>query len=95
MSKAIYAPPRTALFLPASNARAIEKAKGLNADMIILDLEDAVKAEDKDAARAAVGATQGFGDRPFGVRVNAKESRPEGGQEIRCDPCHRAQGRDR
>ncbi len=74
MSKAIYAPPRTALFLPASNARAIEKAKGLAADMIILDLEDAVKAEDKEAAREAVRAVEGFGDRPFGVRVNGPDS---------------------
>lgn len=74
MSKAIYAPPRTALFLPASNERAIEKAKGLKADMIILDLEDAVKAEDKERAREAVKAVGGFGDRPFGVRVNARDS---------------------
>jgi len=74
MSKAIYAPPRTALFLPASNPRAIEKARGLAADMVILDLEDAVKAEDKEAAREAVKAVEGFGDRPFGVRVNAKDS---------------------
>ncbi|PKP91326.1 MAG: CoA ester lyase [Alphaproteobacteria bacterium HGW-Alphaproteobacteria-16] len=74
MSKANYIAPRTALFLPASNARAIQKAKGLNADMIILDLEDAVKAEDKEAARDAVRAVEGFGDRPFGVRVNAKDS---------------------
>ncbi|MCR5869676.1 MULTISPECIES: CoA ester lyase [unclassified Sphingomonas] len=74
MSKAIYAPPRTALFLPASNPRAIEKAKGLAADMIILDLEDAVKAQDKEAAREAVKAIDGFGDRPFGVRVNGEHS---------------------
>lgn len=74
MSKAIYAPPRTALFLPASNARAIEKAKALSADMVILDLEDAVKAEDKEAAREAVKAAEGFGDRPFGVRVNGPDS---------------------
>lgn len=75
MSKAIYAPPRTVLFLPASNARAIEKAKGLNADMVILDLEDAVKAQDKDAARAAAIAAAGtMGDRPVGIRVNAPDS---------------------
>jgi|KBSSwiStaDraftv2_1062776.scaffolds.fasta_scaffold20370_7 citrate lyase subunit beta/citryl-CoA lyase len=51
---------RSALFLPASNARAVEKARGLNCDLAILDLEDAVKAEDKDVARdsavAALGA---------------------------------------
>ena len=49
-------PPRSALYMPASNARAIEKARGLAADMIILDLEDAVPPGMKDEARmAAVG----------------------------------------
>ena len=41
------------LFLPASNARAIAKARESAADLVILDLEDAVKAEDKESARAA------------------------------------------
>lgn len=67
--------PRTALFLPASNARAIEKARGLNADMIILDLEDAVKPEDKARAReAAVAAAGTMGARPVAIRVNGPES---------------------
>ncbi len=75
MSKAIYAAPRTALFLPASNPRAIEKAKGLKADMIILDLEDAVKEGDKEAAReAAVAAAGAMGDRPVAIRVNGEDS---------------------
>lgn len=76
MSKdAIYAAPRTALFLPASNARAIEKARQLKADMIILDLEDAVKPEDKEAARAAAQDAAGtFGDRPVAIRVNGEDS---------------------
>jgi citrate lyase subunit beta/citryl-CoA lyase len=67
---------RSLLFLPASNARAIEKARGLAADMIILDLEDAVPDGDKAAAReAAIVATQeGFGDRAVAVRVNAAGS---------------------
>lgn len=53
---------RSLLFLPASNARAIEKARGLAADMVILDLEDAVKPGDKAAARAAAvaAAAEGF-----------------------------------
>jgi (3S)-malyl-CoA thioesterase len=65
--------PRTALFLPASNPRAIEKARGLDADMIILDLEDAVKPDAKDAARAAAvaAADEGFGHRLCAIRVNA------------------------
>jgi citrate lyase subunit beta/citryl-CoA lyase len=63
---------RSLLFLPASNPRAIEKARGLAADMIVLDLEDAVPEGDKAAAReAAVAATKtGFGGRPVAVRVN-------------------------
>jgi citrate lyase subunit beta/citryl-CoA lyase len=63
---------RSILFLPASNPRAIEKARGLPADMIILDCEDAVKPEDKSAARlaAVAAATIGFGDRPTVIRMN-------------------------
>lgn len=63
---------RTLLFLPASNPRAIEKARELPADMIILDLEDAVREEDKaDAREAALAAlAQGFGDRLAALRIN-------------------------
>lgn len=68
--------PRTALFLPASNPRAIEKARGLDADMVILDLEDAVKPEDKGAARTAAvaAAAEGFGHRLCAIRLNALDS---------------------
>lgn len=64
--------PRTALFLPASNPRAIEKARGLPADLVILDLEDAVKDADKAQARlAAVAAVaEGFGQRLAAIRLN-------------------------
>jgi len=64
---------RSLLFLPASNPRAIEKARELAADLIVLDLEDAVKDEDKDSAReAAIAATrEGYGGRPVAIRVNA------------------------
>jgi (3S)-malyl-CoA thioesterase len=63
---------RSLLFLPASNPRAIEKARTLEADMIILDLEDAVADADKPAAReAAAGIERGaFGERPFALRLN-------------------------
>lgn len=69
-------PPRSALYMPASNARAIEKARDLPADMIILDLEDAVKPGMKDEAReAAVDAmVQGFGDRLTAIRINAADT---------------------
>lgn len=70
-------PRRSALFLPASNARAIEKARTLDADVIVLDLEDAVAPELKEAARAAAVAavrTGGFGPRELMVRVNALDT---------------------
>ena len=68
---------RSLLFLPASNPRAIEKARELAADMIILDLEDAVKEDDKASAReAAVAATAaGYGGRPVAIRVNASSTK--------------------
>jgi citrate lyase beta subunit len=59
------------LFLPASNPRAIAKAQTLDADLVVLDLEDAVKAEDKDAARdAAVEAVASEWPVPVAIRVN-------------------------
>src|SRR5688572_15070794 len=64
---------RSLLFLPASNPRAIAKARALAADMVVLDLEDAVKPADKDRARAAAveAAAAGFGDSLVAIRVNA------------------------
>lgn len=66
-------PPRTALFLPASNPRAVTKARTLAADMVILDLEDAVREDMKDEARAAAvaAAGEGLGDAIVAIRVNA------------------------
>ncbi len=71
------APRRSALFLPASNARAVEKARELTADVVILDLEDAVAPEAKEGARSAALAAvkQGFGDSAAVIRVNAPETR--------------------
>lgn len=68
---------RSALYLPASNARAIEKARGLAADAIILDLEDAVAPEAKLLARdQALGAARagGFGSRLLVLRVNGLDT---------------------
>ncbi len=64
---------RSLLFLPAANGRAIGKARTLAADLIVLDLEDSVREEDKAAAReAAIAATrEGYGGRPVAIRVNA------------------------
>jgi citrate lyase subunit beta/citryl-CoA lyase len=64
---------RSVLFLPASNPRAIEKARGLDCDLAVLDLEDAVAPDMKAEARAAaVDAVRAGGFRGrIGVRVNA------------------------
>ena len=63
---------RSVLFLPASNPRAIGHARESSADLVILDLEDAVKAQDKDSARsAAVEAVAGDWPMPVAIRVNA------------------------
>jgi citrate lyase subunit beta/citryl-CoA lyase len=76
MSTARRLAPRTALFLPASNPRAIAKARTLDADLVILDLEDAVRDEQKAEARAAAVAAvaEGFGPRLCAVRINGVES---------------------
>lgn len=64
-------PRRSALFLPASNPRAIARARTLPCDVVILDLEDAVAPEAKAAARAAaVAAVGSFGTRELVIRVN-------------------------
>ncbi|HEX2764222.1 MAG TPA: CoA ester lyase [Allosphingosinicella sp.] len=64
---------RSLLFLPASNPHAIEKARGLEADMVVLDLEDAVKAEDKERARAAAVQAAAAGFRGLSaIRANSK-----------------------
>jgi citrate lyase subunit beta / citryl-CoA lyase len=70
-------PLRSTLYLPASNARALEKAKTLDADALILDLEDAVLPEMKAQARhqAIEAANQGsFGFRQIIIRVNGLET---------------------
>jgi (3S)-malyl-CoA thioesterase len=70
-------PTRSVLYIPGSKERALEKAKGLAADAIIFDLEDAVAVEEKSAARALLAITLAEGD--FGgrmkiVRVNGLDS---------------------
>src|SRR4051794_41170870 len=70
-------PRRSALYMPGSNVRAIEKARELPCDVVILDLEDAVAPDAKDAARAlAVAAVEagGFGPREVVVRVNGLDT---------------------
>ena len=62
---------RSVLFLPASNPRAIARARDSKADLVVLDLEDAVKPADKGAARdAAVDAVATAWPMPVAIRVN-------------------------
>jgi citrate lyase beta subunit len=66
---------RSLLFLPASNPRAIAKARESEADLVILDLEDAVKPENKEAAReAAIEAIAQPWPMPVAIRVNGAQS---------------------
>ena len=79
-------PRRSALYMPGSNARALEKARSLPADVLIFDLEDAVAPALKDAARAQVLAALregGYGSREVVVRVNGA-STPWGGDDLRA-----------
>lgn len=70
-------PRRSVLYMPGSNARALEKAKTLPADGIILDLEDSVAPDAKESARQQVVdvvKAGGFGSREVFIRVNAVDT---------------------
>jgi len=70
-------PRRSLLFMPGSNARALEKARNLPADGIILDLEDSVAPDAKAMARDQIAqaiAAKEFGKREVLIRVNALDS---------------------
>jgi len=70
-------PRRSILYMPGSNARALEKGRDLPADGLILDLEDAVAPEAKVQARDAVvkALQKGFGEREVLVRINGLDTR--------------------
>jgi citrate lyase subunit beta/citryl-CoA lyase len=70
-------PRRSVLYMPGSNTRAIEKARTLPVDAVILDLEDSVAPEAKAAARAQVldaVAAGGFGAREVIIRINGLDT---------------------
>ncbi len=70
-------PRRSALYMPGSNTRALEKAKSLDVDCLILDLEDAVAPDMKAEARSQiVTAVQGggYGDREVVIRINGLDT---------------------
>ena len=81
-----FRPRRSALYMPGSNARALEKAKSIAADVLILDLEDSVAPDAKATARDLVVAAVkagGFGTREVVVRVNG-EGTPWHGDDLKA-----------
>lgn len=77
-------PYRSALYIPGSKPRALDKARGLDADVILFDLEDAVTPDEKPAARetlAAALAEGGYGDRLKVVRINGLDT-PWGAEDL-------------
>src|ERR1700754_4545067 len=70
-------PRRSLLFMPGSNARALEKARNLAADCLILDLEDSVAPDAKAKAREQIAqaiAAKGFGKREIWVRTHSLDT---------------------
>lgn len=79
-------PRRSVLYMPGSNARALEKAKEIPADALILDMEDAVAPDAKEEARAQVcDAVKGggYGKREIAIRVNGLDT-PWGKDDIKA-----------
>jgi citrate lyase subunit beta / citryl-CoA lyase len=73
----IIRPRRSVLFMPGSNARAVEKARTLPVDVVVIDLEDSVAPEKKEATRRQVMnavTTGGFGAREVVVRINGLDT---------------------
>lgn len=70
-------PLRSVLYIPGSKPRALDKARGLPADAIIFDLEDAVIPDEKDAARATLAealSQDGYGARMKIIRINGLDT---------------------
>ena len=70
-------PRRSVLYMPGANERALEKAKGIPADALIFDLEDAVSPDAKPEARdrvCAAASAGGYGLREVVIRVNGLDT---------------------
>ncbi|MFP4514257.1 MAG: aldolase/citrate lyase family protein, partial [Acidimicrobiales bacterium] len=70
-------PRRSVLYMPAANARALEKAKTIAADALIFDLEDAVAPDSKETAReqaCAAAASGDYGRRELTIRCNGLDT---------------------
>jgi len=87
-------PRRSVLFVPGSNARALEKARNLPADGLVLDLEDSVAPEAKATAREKIAqavAAKGFGKREVLIRINPLDT-PSCREDIAMAAAARADG---
>lgn len=84
-------PRRSALYMPGSNLRALEKAKSVAADVVIMDLEDAVAPDAKLAARTQVMAAVAAGGirAPRGGRADQRPRHALGARAISQPPPHR------
>jgi citrate lyase subunit beta/citryl-CoA lyase len=79
-----YRPRRSVLYMPAANARALEKAKTIPVDALIFDLEDAVAPDSKELAReqaCAAAASGDYGNREVTIRCNGLDT-PWGAADI-------------
>jgi citrate lyase subunit beta/citryl-CoA lyase len=86
MSQPSVRPRRSVPYMPGSNARALEKARTLDADAVILDLEDAVAPDAKGLARDQVAAAiraGGFGRREVIARINSLDT-PWGAEDVKA-----------
>lgn len=87
-------PRRSVLYMPASNPRVLEKAKGLAADVLIFDLEDAVapdaKVKAREAALAAVNSSA-YGQREVLIRANGLDT-PWGADDLKAISGSKANG---
>ncbi|WP_181703478.1 HpcH/HpaI aldolase/citrate lyase family protein [Chthonobacter albigriseus] len=80
----VVRPRRSVLYMPGSNARALDKARSLPADSLILDLEDAVAPDAKDQARQQVSeavTAGGYGEREIFIRINGADT-PWGASDL-------------
>lgn len=87
-------PRRSVLYMPGINQRALEKAKSLAADSLILDLEDSVAPDAKEAARELVCTAVkngGYGDREVIIRINGLETE-WGGEDLKAAAVSGADG---
>ena len=81
-----HRPRRSCLYMPGANTRALEKAREIPADTLILDLEDAVAPEAKEEARAAILAAVsqgGYGKREIVIRMNGLDT-PWGHEDLKA-----------